>query len=428
MFSLYSLARFFRRLISFVSSLIGAVITIAATTTQPVISLFCGTICSSVAWVISLAIWYYAYNVGLFGYVIGFSLVCVACGVIGTPLFLIQSAFAPAKRPEPKVKFVVEHSTAQTKPKKAFVAAVNDSIFRIPFRIVLLFVAILDTLISTTFLEQGEQRKGANRMWDILYEKKEQFYEYEEVYGGDVENDYPDELWVHINGILTNLDGGKSTCRRMYGMFGRPVKLLHNPTDGPGLDLLECFMGKTGLLKHGATGPRKLLKEKLLNEMKKDYKKIVLVAHSQGTIITGNVIADFNDIVDGKGDFTDEERALIKENLSKMEVYIVAGAAHYVNGKYVSHLECISNRGDFVAVLGHVFPKYLKPFWMNTKLSGIHYSECSDVVETAGWGHMLGDHYFTPMEKGSFPGSKLVTTYLKKSQEESATETSKLLS
>jgi len=32
-----------------------------------------------------------------------------------------------------------------------------------------------------------------------------------------------------------------------------------------------------------------------------------------------------------------------------MEVYMVASAAHYVSGKHVSHLECLSNRGDFVA-------------------------------------------------------------------------------
>ena len=375
--------RHIRRAISIVASLVGAAITIAGISTQPVMSLFCGFIPSSVAWIISLGIWYYAYTVGLFGYVIGFSLACVACGVIGTPLFLLQSACAPSQ-PEPEVKFVGGPSEAQMKKKKGWAAKLNQSIYRIPFRFVVFLLAIVDTFISTTYLEQGKQKRGW--LWDVLYEKKEQFYDYDEVYGGEVENEQPEELWIHINGILTTLSGGKQTCKTMYEMFGRPVKLLHNPTDGPFLDLLECMMGKTGLFKHSASGPRKLLREVLEEEMKKDYKKIVLVAHSQGTIITGNVIADFNDIVDGLKGHSEEERAIMKENMSKIEVYIVAGAAHYVSGKYVSHLECISNRGDFVAVLGHVFPKYLKSLWLNTKLAGIHYSDCSDHVEKAAWG------------------------------------------
>ena len=68
-----------------------------------------------------------------------------------------------------------------------------------------------------------------------------------------MQNDYPDELWIHINGILNDADAAKVTCKVIYEMFGRPCKLLHNPTDGPVLDLLECFMGKTGLLRLGCT-------------------------------------------------------------------------------------------------------------------------------------------------------------------------------
>ena len=82
---------------------------------------------------------------------------------------------------------------------------------------------------------------------------------------------------------------------------------------------------------------------------------------------------------------------------------MIAGAGHYVSGKYVSHLECLSNRGDFVAVLGHIFPNILKGIWRNTRGNGIIYYEyCKDHVEYADWGHSLGRHYFASMEKGSF--------------------------
>ena len=75
-------------------------------------------------------------------------------------------------------------------------------------------------------------------------------------------------------------------------------------------------MGKTGLFRLGCTGPRKLLRNILDKEMKKDcYKKIVLVAHSQGTIISGNVIADFNDRIEDKEKYTVEEREVIKKKI-----------------------------------------------------------------------------------------------------------------
>ena len=120
----------------------------------------------------------------------------------------------------------------------------------------------------------------------------------------------------------------------------------HNPTDGPVLDILECMIGKTGLLKHGTTKPREELRNVLLKEMKKDYKKIVLVAHSQGTIITGNVVADLSDAANNaiddiswfdkdsiwfEKDDNDEtmkrKSAELKKTLKKFEVYLFAGCA-----------------------------------------------------------------------------------------------------
>ncbi len=67
----------------------------------------------------------------------------------------------------------------------------------------------------------------------------------------------------------------------------------------------------------------------------------------------------------------------------------IAGAAHYVSGKYVSHLECLSNCGDnVVAVLGHIiFPNILKGIWGYTRGSGIRYEYCKDLVEYSNWGH-----------------------------------------
>jgi len=412
-------------------------IVIACISTQPVMSLFFGSISPAVAGIISFGAFYYAYAIqhAVSGvYLIGLMVSCIICGIIGTPLYLSKSIFKKEK--QPKVR-MVEKSEAPKKEGECFAEKIQKTILRIPFRCILFVLAIFETVFQSVFLSEGKARASTTEsfFWNHLYEKQEKFYDYEEVYGGTVQNDYPDELWIYVNGILTELEDAKSGCKRMYEMFGRPVKLLHNPTDGPILDLLECLMGKTGLLRHGCSGPRKLLRVKLLEEMKNDYKKIVLVAHSQGTIITGNVIADFSDRIEGVVDgFDMKEREALKKNMSKFEVYIVAGCAHYMTSKYVSSLECISNRGDFVALLGHLFPKILRPIWRNTWNHGIRYDQdCEDHIENSNWGHLLFGHYLDQFEHGLFPNSKLVTKYWMKSPQKmnatlGETETSKLLS
>jgi len=356
---------------------------------------------------------------------IAFALLCVAFGVGGSPLYLIQSLFK--KEEEPKVKMMDPSKAPKRRKEESLANKIQKTILRIPFRLILFVLAILETIFQSVFLSEGKAHAKESWFWDHLYEKEEKFYDYEEVYGGKVQNDYPKELWIHVNGILTELEDAKGSCKKMYEMFGRPVKLLHNPTDGPILDLLECIMGKTGLLRHGCSPPRKLLRSTLEREMKNGYEKIVLVAHSQGTIITGNVIADFSDMIEGKGDLDVKEREALKKNMSKFEVYIVAGCAHYMTGKHVSHLECISNRGDFVAVLGHLFPKILRPIWRNTWNYGIRYGEeCEDHIENGNWGHSLISHYLEQFENGLFPNSRLVTKYWKKGTL-GETESSKLL-
>ena len=366
------------RVVSLITSVIGFMFTLAATCTQPVMSLSGGSIPSAVAWIATLGIAYGANSIGLGGgFLIGFTLLCAVCGIMGSPTSLLEPA-----PPEPQVK-MVDNSSVESTSRTSSIANLLKRIIRLPYEIILLVLAISDTILSTAFLEEGKENR--NQFWDMLFDEEEQFVDYEGVYGGEVVNDHPDELWIYVNGIKTSCEDGKNHCKKMYEMFGRPVKLVHNPTDGFVLDIFECLMGKTGLLRHCTTGPRQFLKEVLQAEMKNDYKKIVLVAHSQGTIITGNVVADFNDIIDGATKCSEEERALVKDNMSKMEVYLVASAAHYVNGEHVSNLECLSNRGDIVAVLGHLYPEVMKSFWLNTRGAGIRYSDNIDQVEKASW-------------------------------------------
>ncbi len=233
-------------------------------------------------------------------------------------------------------------------------------------------------------------------------------------------NNFPQEKWIYINGINTDKKGAKSNARVMYSMFGRPVHVVHNPTDGFALDILECFAGKTDLINYGDIEPRKLLMDflkKSLKEAKESgIQKVVLIAHSQGTIITGNSIRLL-------GEGSDEEvKKLMKELL---EVYTFAGCAHRMPGEYVRYHENLSNKGDIVAWLGHVCPNPVKFFWRNTNLEPIKYTykkknegldreEDKNLIEDKAWGHLIESHYLKPMmHDGNFAESRLVKEYMK---------------
>ena len=156
---------------------------------------------------------------------IGGALACAACGVIGSPLYLIKSRLGP-KQPEPRVK-MVKAKDAPVKSKKGLVATTVKAITRTFFRLIFLVLGICDTIIHTSLLDSL-----VNWFWNQLYENDEDYYEYEEVYGGEVQNDHPEELWIFCNGIMNDFDDAKGACKKITEMFGRPCKLLHNPTDG----------------------------------------------------------------------------------------------------------------------------------------------------------------------------------------------------
>lgn len=402
--------------IALVTSVMGLLIVVAGISTQPTMSFFFGKIPSTLAWIITYGAFYYAHavrNVGVV-HLLGLLVLCIVFGVIGTPGWIFAKLFKKKKQSTKSSPSVEEPDEED----EDWLDKIQKTILRIPVRIILVQLAILETVFNSMVLREGAL-ETESWFWDKLFEKREKFYDYEEVYGKRVQNNYPEELWIFVNGITTELRTAKKHCKRLNKMFGRPVKLLHNPTNGIVLDLMECAMGKTGLLRHGSTRPRELLKKVLSEEMKKEYKKIVLVAHSQGTIIAGNVIADFSDIIEGfTNGYTKEERETVEKNMRKFEVYIVSGCAHHMTGKYVSHLECISNRGDLIAIFGHMFPKILRPIWRNTWNKGILYEFCKDHIENSKWGHFIFDAYLGQIKNGLFSESKLAEYYhLKKRQE-----------
>lgn len=221
------------------------------------------------------------------------------------------------------------------------------------------------------------------------------------------DNPFPEEKWIYINGVATTKDIADANRIMLYRMFGRPIHLVHNPSDTILLDLIECMAGKTGLMEFGEIEPREVLKAQLrksLTEAKQNgVKKVVLLAHSQGTIITSNAISELGE--EGGGDI----RALMKDML---EVYNFANCAHQTPAENVSLLENISNGGDVVAWLGHLFPKILQPYWLDKGGKPVSISG-EDVIEPSLWGHLLNTHYLFPMARsGKYQKSKLVSQYM----------------
>ena len=172
-----------------------------------------------------------------------------------------------------------------------------------------------------------------------MFRKDSHFYEYDGVYQDFDDNYNKEELWIYINGILTDLESAKGNCKKMRELFGQPVKLLTQSYRWSCVRYYGMYDRETGLLKHGTTKPREELRNVLLKEMKNgNYKKIVLVAHSQGTIITGNVAADLSDAATNNVDdfswflqdsiwfdkgYDDKAARELKETLEKFEVYLL---------------------------------------------------------------------------------------------------------
>jgi hypothetical protein len=226
--------------------------------------------------------------------------------------------------------------------------------------------------------------------------------------------DVKDEIWIYINGIATTRTIGEKNCHLLYDMFSRPIHHLLNPTDGIGLDLLECMADKVGIFKDRdwASKPLTLLVKTLKNELREakrnKFTRVVLIAHSQGTIIAGKALYKLEH--DAPGDpAADEIRGLMKELL---EVYCIANCAHVMPGRdKVKVVESLSNGRDTIAYLGQLFP--FPWFWQDVNGNAIQIDECIKVQEPLLWGHLLNTHYLNPMlHHRQYCNSQLVRNYM----------------
>ena len=146
-----------------------------------------------------------------------------------------------------------------------------------------------------------------------------------------------EELWFFLNGICTNKDVLRLNGEALASIFGRRISLLHNPSDGVVLGLLECAAGRTAELFEPVSRSVADILEMALSS----GRKVVLIAHSQGGIISAKAINHLHAKLSGSD----------RELLRRLELYTFASAATRLDAPEI-HAEHFYNTRDYVARIG----------------------------------------------------------------------------
>jgi hypothetical protein len=253
---------------------------------------------------------------------------------------------------------------------------------------------------------------------------------------------FPDEAWFFINGIMTNDSVAQLNAAFISYLFHRPLTIIQNSTNSFIVDMAQCAIGKEWEI---TTEPASKAFIPIYDALKSEKKKVVVIVHSQGTIIMAKVLELLNSITLPKpaeapvpaaealvpsmafgllvpeerehfagpefiypdqaglklGDFTPLQEA----ELAKLEVYCFANCANEM--KYfkppeagqapVPWIENYGNEFDIVARLGMLAPD---PGQLGVDIDG----PCYEHFET--WGHLLNEHYLFAIEEYQKAGQK----------------------
>lgn len=242
---------------------------------------------------------------------------------------------------------------------------------------------------------------------------------------------FPEETWFFINGILTNDSVAQLNASFISDLFHRPVTIIQNTTQSLLIDLSECAFGKAWKkewkdLQEAAVKAFPPIYEAL---KRSDKHKVVVLAHSQGTIIISVVLAMLKSITAGAQtaerppeepeaemaaaavpappeyifpyqgilDPTDFAPLTIDE-LAKLEIYCFGNCANlmtYIHQPSTSKspipwIESYGNEFDIVARLGMLAPDGLEN---GIRIDGPIY------MKRNGWGHLFNEHYLKEIEK-----------------------------
>ena len=281
---------------------------------------------------------------------------------------------------------------------------------------------------------------------------------------------YPDERWFFINGICTNEDVAMLNARKLSEMFGRPLCVIQNASNSLPWDLTQCVLGKTfwridpldgpesshriprhrdtvtwleimraslhsvrrnqigslAIRPTDLTEPAERATEVIAHALVAPHvDKVVVIAHSEGTIIAANVIWALGDILDAadsgrSGHLLPAERRImrtiapgvraqrgddgepsVRRYLRKLEVYAFANCATsmtYADAEaQMPFIESFANRKDFIARLGVLSPYASGPAPL-IQIDGDLFVREDNRSYGSSLGHLLNQHYLFPIE------------------------------
>ncbi len=234
---------------------------------------------------------------------------------------------------------------------------------------------------------------------------------------------FPDEQWFFVNGILTDDNVAQINAACLADLFHRPITLIQNSTDAILIDLLQCALGRS---LHDSTEPLKVAFPAIYDALVDPHKRrVVVVCHSQGTIIMANVLRWLYRLVDrhralhrprptatastgfappepvfpdlGPLDLDDFE-PLDPADLGKLEVYAFATCAQRMGfyggprrgARRLPWIEHYGNTNDIVARLGMLAPRAER---RQISIEGPRFER------PGAWGHLLNAHYLTPIRE-----------------------------
>jgi len=269
------------------------------------------------------------------------------------------------------------------------------------------------------------------------------FFRQPDEYGGD--SSFPGEHWFFINGIATNEDVARLNAAYLAHLFHRPLTVIQNSTNSLPCDLYECAIGK-GLKPNPDATDRDTMTEPawrattaILEALNAGHnRRVVVIAHSQGTIIAANVLRAITKVLRDKlarsnnpqwHPFTNQmmvevktgTQKILRDNLAhafssfarggvkpalrrleKLEMYTFANCADKMKYVYpnqqLPYLEHFANERDLVARLGVLSP--LRGQGAQIDIDGPVYEQ------KGAWGHLLNQHYLMPIDDHLYPGGK----------------------
>ena len=245
---------------------------------------------------------------------------------------------------------------------------------------------------------------------------------------------FPQEAWFFLNGIMTNDSVAQANAAYLAYLFHRPITLIQNSTGSMLYDLLHCALGK-----QWERTTEEVIKAfpPIYDALKSEKKRVVVIAHSQGTIIIARVLCLLAGITLRKEELPEAARELVpfaapaearyagpefiypeqeelklgdfellaEDELAKLEIYCFATCANKL--KYfrlpedglapVPWIENFGNEFDIVARLGMLAPN---PGQGRIEIDGPCYER------PGAWGHLLNEHYLQDIEGHQKSGRK----------------------